>query len=61
MQPNYYASEYTLSQVNDNIIELNNSINAFNTSMITMLSVIVISIIVIGIEGFFDTCLNSRK
>ena len=61
MPSSYYASEYTLSQVNDNIQELNTSINSFNSTVIILFSVLIISVLVKAIEGFFDTCLNSRK
>lgn len=64
----YYASEYTLSQVNSNIDTLNTNVMNLNNNLVTycegfnlLIIVIAIFLSVKFIESFIDKLLNSRK
>lgn len=56
----YYASESTLQDINDNLVEFNNNIVTYNENFQLILITIGIIICVGLLEKFVDTLLNKR-
>ena len=57
---NYYASEYTLKELDSHVVDLTNNLVSYQQQQYLLLFVIALIICFIMVDKFVDKCLNSR-
>ena len=57
---NYYASEYTLQEVDSHIVDLTNNLSSYQQQQYLLLFVIALILCFMMVDKFVDKCLNSR-
>ena len=58
---NYYASEYTLQEVDSHIVDLNNTLASYHQQQYLIFFVIALILCFMMVDKFVDRCLNSRR